>query len=169
MSKPPEPIAAEIPPDLAPIDEIMTRFGRWSMSRYVRRRCASAEGAYNGQRYPTSVPSREIELTNAHAMLVQRALASIDERLRTVLVILYVPRRLMNGSKQRPEVMLRLLRIPPRLSVSRHLDGLRAMQPLLADLVAYPVPMVILPPPDTESALYVRPLAGDAIHEQRAD
>lgn len=165
----PEPIAADIPPDLAPVDDLLTRFGKWSISKYVRQRCASAEGAYSARRYPESVPSRDLSLTNQQGMTVQRALAAIDGRLRDVLVILYVPRRLMNGARQRPEVMLRLLRVPPRVAVHRHLEGLRAIAPLLGDLLPQSENVAILQPPDTASAMEFRHSAGFAIQEQNAD
>jgi hypothetical protein len=123
-------ITADIPPDLVDSDEALTRYGRWACDRDSRsRRCGSAE-----RHFDRSTDAREsleayIErraqvprgpgMTPAEAMLVQRALARVPDLQRTVLAILYIPRRLP------PEAQLRILRIPPELSADRHLRGLR--------------------------------------------
>lgn len=124
-----EDIAAAVPPNLAQADEMLTRYGRWARAsgrggtpytvdrQYIREadRRESLE-AYQRRRESAL---REMLLTVADAMRVQRALARVPDRERIVLAVLYVPRKVS------PREQLRILRIPPRLSRERHLAGLR--------------------------------------------
>lgn len=117
-----ENISADIPPDLARADEVLTQYGRWAAGRPTRERCGSAERDYrpeswqavDGRRTP-----KPIAMVQQEAIAAQRALARLPDRERTVLVILYVPRRMS------AQTQLKLLRIPPSLSRHRHLRGLR--------------------------------------------
>lgn len=117
------PFAAEIPADLADSDEALTRYGRWASDRGSRnRRCGSAEGRYRSTGWEAVERRRApppLAMPPDQAMLVQRALARVPDLQRVVLAIIYIPHRLP------PEAQLRLLRIPPALSVERHLRGLR--------------------------------------------
>jgi len=113
------PIAADVPPELAHIDELLTRYGRAVMDRHRKLHCASAEGRYAIPPNDDDRQPREIILPPQDTQLVQRALAGVAELHREVLVILYVPRRLP------AEAQLRIKRIPPDLACSRHLAGLR--------------------------------------------
>lgn len=124
-----EDIAAEVPERLAHADELLTRYGRWAVQsgrggtpytvdrQYIREadRRESLE-AYQRRRESAL---RDMLLTVADAMRVQRALAKVPDRERIVLAVLYVPRKVP------PREQLRILRIPPRLSRERHLEGLR--------------------------------------------
>lgn len=124
-----EDIAADIPENLVRADELLTRYGRWAVSsgrggtpytvdrQFIREadRRESLE-AYQRRR---ETALRELLLTVADAMRVQRALARVPDRERVVLAVLYVPKKIP------PREQLRILRIPPRLSRERHLTGLR--------------------------------------------
>jgi hypothetical protein len=114
-----QPIAAEIPHDLQDADEALHRYGRWAMHRHRKQRCASAEGHYRIPPNDDNRQPREILLADFDAMTVQRAIARVPELERLVLTVLYIPQRLP------PQAQLRILRIPPRLSVERHARGLR--------------------------------------------
>ncbi len=114
-----ENIAAEVPLDLRPADELLTRYGRWAMDRLRRHRCASAEGMYRAPKGDDDRQPRETLMPGFTAMDAQRALAGVPERERVVLVLLYVPQRVP------PEVQLRRLGLPPRIAQERHIAGLR--------------------------------------------
>lgn len=117
-----ENIAADIPLSLADADEALTLYGRWAADRDSRRRCGSAEGMYRAEGWHAVEDRRApkgIGLTLVDALVCQRALARVPDHERTVLSILYVPRRLPAAAQ------LRMLRIPPRLAQERHLAGLR--------------------------------------------
>lgn len=117
-----ENIAAEIPTSLRYADDLLSAYGRWAADRPSARRCGSAEGNYRpgaGEALDARRETRQWSLRHDEAMLCQRALARVPDRERVVLSILYIPRRLL------PEVQLRLMRIPPRLSRERHVAGLR--------------------------------------------
>lgn len=127
-------IAADIPPRLREADDILHRYGRWAKDRIRLHRCGSAERAY---RAPPDDLDREPKPILMHidmAMACQRALYRVPQCERVVLSILYVPRRWP------PEVQLRRMRIPPRVSRERHLAGLT----MFANRLQWP-------PPDTES------------------
>ena len=112
-------IAAEIPAALSDADEALMRYGRWAKDRFKPQRCASAEGAYRSPANDDDRQPREIVMSAPEAMAVHRALLRVPDRERIVLQVLYVPQRLP------PEAQLRILRIPPRLSQQRHIEGLR--------------------------------------------
>jgi hypothetical protein len=112
-------IAADIPIELAEADELLRKYGRSVMDRYKKMHCASAEGRYSIPPNDDDREPREVLLPASDVSLVQRALASMPEIFRTVLQILYVPKRLP------AEAQLRRLQIPPKLSAERHLEGLR--------------------------------------------
>lgn len=118
-----EAFAADIPPDLAWADDLLSRYGRWATRRARGGdTCGSVEGHYraparcddDARRTPAPVG-----LTAAEAMAVNRSFQRVADRERIVLRVLYVPQR------QSVEVQLRLLRIPPRLCRIRHAAGLR--------------------------------------------
>lgn len=115
-------IAADIPAQLAWADDLLTRYGLWAIgSGRGTRTCGSAEGDYRppaGEGDERRVPG-PLRLTSAEAVAVSRALYAVPERERTVLAVLYVPRRQSAASQ------LRMLRIPPQLSRIRHEAGLR--------------------------------------------
>lgn len=118
-----ESFTADIPPDLAWADDLLTRYGRWATrrSRGIGT-CGSAEGNYRA-------PAREdddarrtpapVGLTAAEAVAVNRSFQQVPDRERIVLRVLYVPQR------QPVHVQLELLRIPPSLCRARHAAGLR--------------------------------------------
>lgn len=114
-----EDISARVPQDLAWADELLMLFGRWARDREIRRRCGSAEGQYRAPPNDDDRKPKEVHMTTADAMQVQRALSRVPDRERIVLEVLYVPRQ-WTAVQQ-----LRFLRIPPRLSRDRHLTGLR--------------------------------------------
>ena len=112
-------LVGDIPPRLQRADEVLHAYGRWAMDRFRKQRCASAEGMYRIPPGDADREPREILLPTPEAMEVHRALIRVPDLQRTVLHILYVPKRLP------PEAQLRMLRIPARLCQQRHLDGLR--------------------------------------------
>lgn len=114
-----ENIAAEVPLDLRPADEVLTYYGRWAMTRFKRQRCASAEGMYRPAKNDDDRTPAEVLMPGHVALDAQRALARVPERERVVLAALYVPQRLP------AQAQLRILGIPPRLSRERHIAGLR--------------------------------------------
>ena len=111
-------IAATIPLELRDADELLYRYGRWAMHRHKKQHCGSAEGRYAIPPNDDDREPREVILSTPDAMQCQRALSRVPEINRVVLVILYVPQRIP------PEVALRRLHIPPRLSQERHRIGL---------------------------------------------
>jgi hypothetical protein len=113
------PIAAEIPVELQDADELLTRYGRSVMDRWHKQHCASAEGQYVAPPNEDDRLPRETLLEGVDLALVQRALIAVPDRERQILQILYIPKRLP------AQAQLRMLRIPPELACSRHLDGLR--------------------------------------------
>lgn len=122
--KPRQDIHAEVPPDLAAVDEALAKFGRWAAERgRGRRRCGSAEGLY--QREAPRGSDLGPGMSTEEALACQRALAGLPKEERVVLTVLYVRQRLP------PEAQLRILRIPPKLSQERHLLGLRMLANLL--------------------------------------
>lgn len=114
-----EDISALIPAGLREADELLTRYGRWAMRRHSKRRCASAEGMYRIPPNDDDRQPREVLLPLLDALAVQRALYRVPDLQRVVLAILYVPQR------RPPQALLRIMRIPPRLSCDRHITGLR--------------------------------------------
>jgi hypothetical protein len=112
-------IAANLPHDLKEADELLTRFGRWAMDRYKKQHCASAEGHYKIPPNDDDRQPREVILLPADVAAINRALQGVPELQRVILQILYVPKRLP------PQAQLRMLKIPPKLSQERHLEGVR--------------------------------------------
>lgn len=112
-----------IPPDLAWVDDLLTRYGRWATSGgRGGRRCGSAEGQYRAPAVGDDDARRApapVVLDTVAALTVQRTLVRVPDRERVVLHVLYVPR---------PEsiaAMLRSLQITPRDCRARHGRGLR--------------------------------------------
>ena len=126
-------LAAAIPAELLPAEELLQRYAAWAADRGGRRHtCGSAEREYrapargddDARRQPAEVGMRLDE-----AMAVQHALARVPDNERVILVLLYVAQR-------PPFMLLRRLRIPPSLCQVRHLAGLRAFAHEAATLVA---------------------------------
>jgi len=122
-----ENYSADIPQSLRQADQVLTLYGRWAMDKPVRRTCGSAEGRYvippvsdEDQRRTPRQPGLNVE----ERVAAQRALARVPDIYRSVLAALYVPQT-VNGKVIRLEVVLRTLRIPPRLMRERHIAGLR--------------------------------------------
>lgn len=122
-----ENIAADVPENLLPADDLLTRYGRWAVARgrnrpatldrmFIREadRKESLE-AYMRRREAPPDPLLPMQ----QALSVQRALARVPEKERVVLAVLYVPRKI--SAIRQFEILL----IPPRLSRERHLAGLR--------------------------------------------
>lgn len=133
--------AADIPPDLARADDLLARYGRWATSYGARkgaptldrmfiREADRKESLEAWKRRREHVPADPLMAT-PDAMAVQRALASVTDRERIVLTILYIPRR------EPVHVQMAALRIPPQLAQIRHLSGLRMFKHL-HDVVALP-------------------------------
>jgi hypothetical protein len=116
--------ASDIPFGLRKADELLTRYGRWAMSRFTTRRCASAEGQYRSPANDDDRAPRELLMPVLDAMRCQRSLASVPDLQRIVLAVLYVP-RVFDNRMVPAELQFRLLRLPPRLTCERHIDGLR--------------------------------------------
>ena len=112
-------ICASIPQDLKPADDLLHKYGRWCKDRARLHRCGSAERMYRAPQDDIDREPRPVLMHIDQAMACQRALYRVPEQERMVLTVLYVPRRIP------VEVLLRRLRIPPRLSQERHLRGLR--------------------------------------------
>lgn len=122
-------IAADIPPDLAEADDVLTRYGRWAVTssrggrpptldRQFRPEMDSHE-SYASWLERCSRTPRDMPMPIKIAMLVQRTLARLPERERVVLAALYVPRRIHAATQ------LQILRVPPAHSRALHLIGLR--------------------------------------------
>jgi len=89
----------DIPAELQSADEFLTRYGRWATAKQRHRRCVSAEGRYRAE--PAQATSAAVSRGTlsapfplVDALDVQRSLAAVPERLRSILVIVYIPRRL---------------------------------------------------------------------------
>jgi hypothetical protein len=160
MTKALEDIAAEIPGDLNEADDLLHRFGRWAMHRLTRRRCGSAEGAYRAKPDEEDRAPREHLMHPTDAMRTQRALSKVPQKWRIVLEVLYVPKRAGNGKVIKPELMFRLMRIPPRLSRERHIEGLRQFNNIHRNMLAKSEPVVMMPAPDKTSETRACQLAG---------
>lgn len=166
MTKPLEDIAAPIPGDLDEADDLLHRFGRWAMQRATRRRCGSAEGAYRAKPDEEDRAPREILMHPVDAMRAQRALSRVPQKWRVVLEVLYVPRRGGNGKIIKPELMFRLMRIPPRLSRERHIDGLRQFDNIHRTMLAKAEVVAIMRAPGATSETHACQLAGVGVPEQ---
>lgn len=166
MTKPLEDIAGRIPEDLADADDLMRRFGRWAMQRLTRRRCGSAEGQYRPKKgeeaFELAREPREIIMGTQEAMQAQRALSKVPAKWRLVLEVLYVPRT-ANGKPIKAELMLRVLRIPPKLSRERHLEGLRQFDNIHRSMLAKSKPAVMMRPPGAASEIPSSPMAGSRV------
>src|SRR5574343_1890295 len=136
-----ENFAADIPPDLAKADELLSRYGRWATSygsrkgaptldRMYLREADRKESLEAWKRRREHVPADPLMAT-PDAMLVQRALSRVADRERVVLTVLYIPRR------QPVHAQMAALRITPQLSQIRHLSGLRMFKHL-HDVAALP-------------------------------
>jgi hypothetical protein len=165
-------IAAVIPLDLLDEDDLLHRFGRWAMTRDARRRCGSAERYYRPLKDTTNTNEddrapRELLMGTEAAMAVQRALAQVPAKWREVIEVLYVPQRI--GQKTiPPEAILRKLRIPPRLSQERHIEGLRMFRNLYRKGLAKSNQSDIIPIPGAAPETTSSPLAGSAVSETEA-
>src|SRR5688572_24211051 len=160
MTRQLEDIAALIPVDLSEADDLLNRFGRWAMQRLTRRRCGSAEGAYRAKPDEEDRSPREHLMHPTDAMRTQRALSRVPQKWRIVLEVLYVPKRAGNGKLIKPELMFRLMRIPPKLSRERHIEGLRQFNNIHRSMLAKTEVAAIMPPPDIASETRACHLAG---------
>lgn len=135
----PENFSADIPPELARTDELLTQYGRWATSHGARkgaptldrmfiREADRKESLEAYQRRRAHVPGEAL-MPTPDAMNVQRALAKVPDQERIVLCMLYIPRR------QPVHVQMAALRITPSLCRIRHLSGLRMFKHL-HDVVA---------------------------------
>jgi hypothetical protein len=115
-----ENLAADLPPDLYAVDSLLERYGSWAVNHRRVHRCASAEGRYRAEvqrRADNGQP-----LTRAQVLDAQRALAAVPDRLRTVLILLYIPRRVPVTA------LLRKNGITPAVCRERHVAGLREFE-----------------------------------------
>jgi len=125
-----ENLAADIPPELHAIDTLLERYGAWAVNKRRAHHCGSAEGRY---RSDTGTPASDRAvrgLTRAEVLDAQRALAAVPDRLRTVLVLLYIPRRVPLPA------LLRQRGITPAACRERHVAGLREFQRAFACMAA---------------------------------
>ena len=160
-------ISSPIPPDLADADALLTKFGRWAMSRLTRRRCGSAEGQYRAKPDEEDRTPREIVMPTHEAMRVQSALAKVPQKWRLVLELLYVPRRAGTRIVD-PAIMLRACRIPPRLSQARHIEGLRSFANIYGAFDRPICYVLTMRKPDTVPPCltrYEQPTAGSRVSE----
>ncbi len=129
-----ENFAADIPPELARADDLLTQYGRWATSYGARkvaptldrmfiREADRKESLEAYQRRRAHVPGEAL-MPTPDAMNVQRALARVPDVERIVLCMLYIPRR------QPVHVQVAALRITPSLCRIRHLSGLRMFKNL---------------------------------------
>lgn len=128
-----EQFAADIEPGLRWVDDLMTRFGRWSQPRRSARTCGSLEGNYRAPARGHDDHRREPGLpgmSSAEAMSVHRALQHLPEAERIALAILYIPQRLPIQAR------LRMAKLTPRTCREHHARGLR----MLANLLGPPPP-----------------------------
>ena len=134
-----ENFAADIPPELARADDLLTQYGCWATSYGARKGAPTLDRmfireadrkesleAYNRRR--AHVPGLPL-MPTPEAMNVQRALARVPDQERIVLSVLYIPRRAP------VHVQLAALRLTPSMCRIRHLSGLRMFQHL-HDVVA---------------------------------
>ena len=134
-----ENFAADIPPELARADDLLTQYGRWATSYGARKGAPTLDRmfireadrkesleAYNRRR--AHVPGLPL-MPTPDALNVQRALARVPDQERVVLSVLYIPRR------QPVHAQVAALRLTPSLCRIRHLSGLRMFQHL-HDVVA---------------------------------
>ena len=133
--------AADIPPDLAKADELLSRYGRWATSYGARKGAPTLDRMYIREadrsesleawkRRREHVPAEPL-MPTPDALLVQRALQRVADLERIVLTILYIPKR------QSVHTQMEALRITPALARIRHLNGLR-MFGHLHDVVSLP-------------------------------
>ena len=133
-----EQIAADIPPELAAVDSLLSRYARWACARsrggrvhtvermYVAETEKSARYALDNRREAAyGAATREPVMPTPEALAVQRALGQVPLPERQVLAALYIPGRVPAWKR------LADLRVPPRLSQLRHVAGLRMLQNLL--------------------------------------
>jgi hypothetical protein len=125
-----ECIAADIPPELAESDDVLTKYGRWAVTsssrggrpptldREFRPEMDKRESYANWVERCQQGP-RDVLMPTPVAMLVQRTMAALPDRERIVLAALYVPRRIP------ATVQLQILHIQPQHSRALHLSGLR--------------------------------------------
>ncbi len=114
-----EQFYAELPQELKEAEELLQRYGRWAMDRFKPQRCASAEGHYKAPPSDEDREPREVIMPAADVVLVNRALQSVPEEYRRVLMWLYVP------SREPVQAKMRKTGTPPRLMQERHLAGVR--------------------------------------------
>lgn len=121
--------AAVVPEPLREADEVLTAYGIWATKRRGRGGPDTLDRWFNRSADPSEsldafirrrehVPAPRV-MSTPDALIAQRALARVADQERVVLAILYVPERLP------PARQFLILRIPPQLSRTRHLAGLR--------------------------------------------
>lgn len=120
------PYHAAIPDNLRAADELLQDYGLWAAAASdddppIGLRLGGAERLYrapanddDARRTPDPML-----MSDAAALAVQRALARVPTNERQVLAALYVPQR------SPPHVQLPRALVPPSLSRTRHLAGLR--------------------------------------------
>lgn len=129
-----ESFAADIPPELRAADELLSRYGRWATSNGSRKGAHTLDRMYIREadrsesleawiRRRQHVPADPL-MSTGDALAVQRALAAVPVLQRVVLVALYIPNR------QPLAVRMAVLRVVPRTSRERHLDGLKMFRNL---------------------------------------
>ena len=129
-------IAAPVPAELLPVDNLLTRYGRWAttssrggrpatLDREFRPEMDRHESYAHWVERCSRIP-RDPLMPTPEAMRVQRALGQLPTDQRVVLAALYVPQR-------RPaERVLALAGVTPAESCARHLAGLRKLSTVLA-------------------------------------
>ena len=124
-------ISAPIPPNLKEADRLLHEYGQWAKDRPRLYGCASIWQNYVPNKGDAFEIRREPKPVYMHvdlAMKCQRALTRVPEKERLVLTILYVPQR------RSAIALMRMNKIPPRLSQERHIDGLRMFNNILATI-----------------------------------
>lgn len=130
MNHPRERIPLDgLPADLREADEVLQRYGRWAQDRFVKRRCASAEGRY------VPPPSRDDEMMlpgmpDFDALKVQHALVVVPMQYRRVLQAYYIPKR------EPHHAVRRRLAIKPGLWEQSRVEGLRRFWSIYSRKVA---------------------------------
>lgn len=121
-------LAADVPQELAAVDELLQRFGRWATESRGRRRLDTVDRYYRAERSAVDAfrPEAPLRRLNAgEAAACQAAWSLLEAEQRAVLAVLYV-RTTMD-----PEQQLRAARVDPAGSRELHLAGLRAFARLV--------------------------------------
>lgn len=111
-------IPITVPTELRPAEELLEQYGRWAQDRYMKQRCASAEGGY---RPPTNREDEPLVpfIPDWSAMHVQRALQAVPMQFRRVLFAIYVPQ------KEHPMAARRRYRLQRDVWDRSRIEGLR--------------------------------------------